>query len=111
ETLARVRNITWRPVTISSLITTDYAFRPITDLSGEQVGPDQTVELRLRFAARRSGPAMADLLMHYESDKLRQSRVMLDARGGQPTLAVAPAAVDFGELPAGGKVAQVIRIS
>jgi hypothetical protein len=111
ETRARVRNITWRPVTISSLTTTDYAFRPITNLAGEQVGPDQTVELKLQFAARRSGPAMADLMVHYESDKQRQSQVMLDARGGQPTIAVAPAGLDFGELPAGGKVAQVIRIS
>jgi hypothetical protein len=111
ETKARVRNITWRPVTISSLITTDYAFRPITDLSGEEVGPDEAVEMKLQFAARRSGPSMADLMVHYESDRLRQSTVMLDARGGQPTLAVAPAALDFAELPVGGKVAQVIRIS
>jgi hypothetical protein len=111
ETRARVRNITWRPVTISSMTTTDYSFRPITNLAGEQVGPDQTVELKLQFAARRSGPAMADLTVHYESDKLRQAQVMLDARGGQPTIAVAPAGLDFGELPAGGKVAQVIRIS
>jgi len=111
ETLARVRNITWRPVTIASLATSDYAFSPITNLSGEQVEPGQAVELKMQFAARRSGPTMADLMVHYESDKPRQSQVMLDARGGQPTLAVAPAALDFGELPAGGKVAQVIRIS
>ena len=36
---------------------------------------------------------------------------MLDARGGRPTLAVAPVSLDFGELPVGGKVEQVIRIS
>jgi hypothetical protein len=111
ETRARVRNITWRPVTIASLSTSDYAFAPLNSLAGEQVAPDGTVELQMQFAARRSGPSMAQLTVHYESDKARQSKVMLDARGGQPTLAVAPAALDFGELPVGGKVAQVIRIS
>jgi len=111
ETIARVRNITWRPVTIGSLTTTDYSFSPVSNLSGEKVAPGQAVDLTLKFAARRSGPNMADLMVHYESDKPRQSQVKLDASGGQPTLAVAPAALDFGELPAGGKVAQVIRIS
>jgi hypothetical protein len=111
ETRARARNITWRPVTIDSLTTTDYAFAPLTNLAGQTVAPGEAVELKMQFAARSSGPSMAHLTVHYESDKERQARVMLDARGGQPTLAVAPAALDFGELPAGGKVAQVIRIS
>ncbi|MBN1203304.1 MAG: choice-of-anchor D domain-containing protein [Myxococcaceae bacterium] len=111
ETRARVRNITWRPVTIASLATSDYAFSPLNSLAGETVAPSQVVEVQMQFAARRSGPSMAQLTVHYESDRPRQSRVMLDARGGQPTLAVAPPALDFGELPVGGKVAQVIRIS
>jgi hypothetical protein len=111
ETWARARNITWRPVTIGSLVTTDYAFAPLSNLAGQTVGPGEAVVLEMRFAARTSGPSTAHLTVHYESDRARQAQVMLDARGGQPTLAVAPAALDFGELPAGGKVAQVIRIS
>ncbi|WP_224247350.1 choice-of-anchor D domain-containing protein [Hyalangium gracile] len=111
ESRAKVRNITWRPVTIASLSTTDYSFAPLNSLAGQTVAPGEAVELKMQFAARRSGPNMAELNVHYQSDKQRQSQVMLDARGGQPTLAVAPAALDFGELPVGGKVAQVIRIS
>lgn len=111
ETQARARNITWRPVTISHLTTSDRAFSPMTQLGGKAVGPGEAVELSMEFAARSSGPAVAQLTVNYQSDKVRQSRVMLDARGGRPTLAVAPVALDFGELPAGGKAAQTIRIS
>ena len=111
ESHAKVRNITWRPVTISKLNTSDIAFSPLTPLEGRTVGPNEAVELRMQFAARSSGPTTADLKVSYDSDRPRESQVMLDARGGQPTLAVAPAALDFGELPAGGKVAKVIRIS
>ncbi|WP_224372619.1 choice-of-anchor D domain-containing protein [Hyalangium versicolor] len=111
ESRARVRNITWRPVTISELTTTDPSFSALTVLNGQTVGPNEAVELKMRFAARTSGPNTADLKMQYESDKPRETQVGLDARGGQPTLAVAPAALDFGELPVGGKVGKVIRIS
>ncbi len=107
----QMRNITWRPVTISQLNTTDESFLSLTALAGETLGPNQAVPLQLRFAARTSGPMTADLRVDYESDRARQTQVMLDARGGQPTLAVAPAALDFGELPVGGKVGKVIRIS
>ncbi|MFL5349973.1 MAG: choice-of-anchor D domain-containing protein [Hyalangium sp.] len=111
ESHTQVRNITWRPVTISQLNTTDESFAALTQLSGQTVRPNEAVRLQMRFAARTSGPTTADLTVDYESDKARQTQVMLDARGGQPTLAVAPAALDFGELPVGGKVGKVIRIS
>jgi hypothetical protein len=107
----RARNITWRPVTLSGLSTTDKAFKPLNGLQGVEVKPGEAVELPLEFAARFSGPNQGTLTMGYESDKPRQSQVALDATGGHPTLAVAPLALDFGELPVGGKAAQVIRIS
>ncbi|EAU69320.1 hypothetical protein STIAU_8045 [Stigmatella aurantiaca DW4/3-1] len=111
ETLARARNITWRPVTISTLNTSDVSFSTMTPLDGRAVAPGEAVEVRMEFAARASGPKVANLTVNYESDKARKTDVMLDARGGQPTLAVAPVALDFGELPVGGKVARTIRIS
>jgi hypothetical protein len=107
----RARNITWRPVTISRLSTSDRAFVPMNAPDGQTVAPGETVEMKLEFAARFSGPNTGQLAVDYESDKARQSKVALDARGGRPTLAVAPVALDFGELPVGGKVEKVIRIS
>lgn len=111
ETPATLRNITWRPVTITQLETTDVSFPAPNELRGQRAEPGQPVPVTLKFAARRAGPSTADLTVHYESDKPRQSQVMLDARGGKPMLAVTPASLDFGELPVGGKVAQTIRIS
>ncbi len=111
ETVAHARNITWRPVTISRLSTTDQSFSPLSRLDGRTVAPGEAVPLNLEFAARTSGPSTAQLTVSYDSDRERQSEVLLDARGGQPTLAVAPVALDFGELPVGGKAARVIRIT
>ncbi|NBD14495.1 MULTISPECIES: choice-of-anchor D domain-containing protein [Corallococcus] len=111
ESFTRARNITWRPVTISALATSDRAFLPLSKPEGTTVQPDEVVEMRMEFAARYSGPNVGNLTVAYASDKARESRVMLDARGGRPTLAVAPVALDFGELPVGGKVEQVIRIT
>lgn len=111
ESFTRARNITWRPVTISALATSDRAFSPLSKPEGATVNPGEVVEMRMEFAARFSGPNVGNLTVAYASDKAREARVMLDARGGRPTLAVAPVALDFGELPVGGKVEQVIRIT
>ncbi|PTL83897.1 hypothetical protein [Vitiosangium sp. GDMCC 1.1324] len=111
KSFTRARNITWRPVTIMGLSTSDRAFTPLSPVRALEVQPGERVDVPLQFAARYSGPNMGMLTVGYESDKPRQSQVILDARGGRPTLAVAPVALDFGELPAGGKVGQVIRIS
>nr|BDT37070.1 choice-of-anchor D domain-containing protein [Myxococcus sp. MH1] len=111
QSFTRARNITWRPVTISQLITSDHAFVPLSKPEGSTVAPGEVVELPMEFAARFSGPNVGDLKVQYASDKPRQSEVILDARGGRPTLAVTPVALDFGELPVGGKVEQVIRIT
>ncbi|MFP2911642.1 choice-of-anchor D domain-containing protein [Pyxidicoccus sp. 3LFB2] len=111
ESFTRARNITWRPVTISKLATSDRAFQPLSKPEGTTVQPGETVEMKMEFAARFSGPNVGDLTVHYASDKARQSQVILDARGGRPTLAVTPVSLDFGELPVGGKVERVIRIT
>ena len=111
QSFTRARNITWRPVTISKLATSDSAFQPLSKPEGTTVQPGETVEMKMEFAARFSGPNMGDLTVHYASDKARQSQVTLDARGGRPTLAVTPVSLDFGELPVGGKVEKVIRIT
>ncbi|AGC47856.1 putative lipoprotein [Myxococcus stipitatus DSM 14675] len=111
QSYTRARNITWRPVTIDSLITSDHAFVPLSKPEGSTVQPGEVVELKMEFAARYSGPNIGDLKVHYASDKPRQSEVILDARGGRPTLAVTPVMLDFGELPVGGKVEQSIRIT
>lgn len=111
QSFTRARNITWRPVTISSLATSDRAFVALSKPEGVTVQPGEVVEMKMEFAARYSGPNVGDLTVRYASDKERASQVILDARGGRPTLAVAPVALDFGELPVGGKVEQVIRIT
>ena len=111
RSFTRARNITWRPVTIQGLSTSDTAFTPLEAMSAQQVQPGQEVRMPLEFAARFSGPNMGTLTVGYESDKPRQAQVTLDARGGRPTLAVAPLALDFGDLPAGGKLAKTIRIT
>lgn len=111
QSFTRARNITWRPVTIAKLATSDRAFLPLSKPEGTTVQPGETVEMKMEFAARFSGPNVGDLTVHYASDKARQSQVILDARGGRPTLAVTPVALDFGELPVGGKVEKVIRIT
>jgi len=111
ESRTRARNITWRPVTIAKLDTSDRAFVPLSKPEGSTVAPGEELEVKMEFAARFSGPNVGDLTMHYASDKERRAQVILDARGGRPTLAVTPVSLDFGELPVGGKVEKVIRIT
>ncbi|HEX8820821.1 MAG TPA: choice-of-anchor D domain-containing protein, partial [Archangium sp.] len=111
RSVARARNITWRPVTLKGLTTNDSSFAPLAQHTNVEVKPGELVELPMEFAARFSGPNVGLLTVDYASDKARQSKVSLDARGGRPRLAVAPLALDFGELPVGGKVAQTIRIT
>lgn len=111
QSYTRARNITWRPVTIERLVTSDHAFVPLSRPEGSSVGPGEVVEMQMEFAARFSGPNVGDLTVHYMSDKARNSQVILDARGGRPTLAVTPVSLDFGEVPVGGKVERAIRIS
>ena len=109
---AVLRNITWRPVTITQLSTTDISFTPLGSLAGQR-SVSRASPCSCRWSSRRAARARhrGRSPWRYESDKPRQSQVMLDARGGRPTLAVAPLSLDFGELPVGGKVAQTIRIS
>ncbi len=107
----RATNITWRAVEIGNLVTSDEAFSSDGALGHQTVESGASVEVSLEFAARHSGPAVGTLTLEYRSDKARASEVMLDARGGKPTLAVAPVALDFGELPVGGKVEKVVRVS
>ncbi len=111
QSFTRARNITWRPVTLQELTTNDRAFTPLAALRATEVKPGEVVKLPLEFAARTSGPTKAMLTVGYESDKRRQSQVVLDASGGRPRLAVAPLALDFGELPVGGKVGRTIRLT
>lgn len=111
KSFTRARNITWRPVTIMGLSTSDRSFTPLEPMRAREVKPGEAVEVPLEFAARSPDLYTGLLTVGYESDKPRQSQVLLDARGGRPTLAVAPLALDFGELPVGGKVGQTIRIS
>ncbi|MBF5044517.1 choice-of-anchor D domain-containing protein [Aggregicoccus sp. 17bor-14] len=107
----RARNITWRPVSLTKLATSDRAFTPLTAVGGQAVPPGGEVEVQMEFAARYSGPSTGTLTVNYASDKPRQAEVLLDATGGRPTLAVAPVSLDFGELPAGGKVGKLLRIT
>ncbi len=111
QSFTRARNITWRPVTVERLVTSDHAFSPLSRPEGTTVQPGQVVDMPMEFAARFSGPNVGDLTVHYTSDKARNSQVILDARGGRPTMAVTPVALDFGEVPVGGKVERVIRIT
>ncbi|OJH42073.1 choice-of-anchor D domain-containing protein [Cystobacter ferrugineus] len=111
RSFTRARNITWRPVTIQALNTSDPAFTPLNAMTATEVKPGEVVQLPMQFAARFSGPNTGKLTVGYQSDKPRTAEVALDARGGRPTLAVAPLALDFGELPAGGKVGKTIRIT
>lgn len=107
----RVQNVTWRPVQVVRAVTSDRAFTVLTGLAGLQLPPGQSTELELQFAARASGPSVGALEVGYVSDRGRTARVYLDARAGRPSLALAPAALDFGELPVGAKAERVIRLS
>ncbi len=111
RTVASVRNVTWRPVTLSKLSASDEAFTLVTDLQGQTLAPGQAVSMELEFAARTGGPLVAELAVAYQSDKARVATVGLDARGGRPQLALTPVSVDFGELPVGGKAEAVIRLT
>lgn len=108
---ARARNVTWRAVDVSGVTTSDRAFTPLADPAGTRVGPGGALEVPLEFAARYSGPNTGTLNVGYTSDRARLSRVLLDAGGGQPTLALTPVSIDFGELPVGGKLEQVVRLT
>ena len=104
-------NITWRPVQISRLTTTDVSFTPISQLADQTVSPNQTIPVEVEFAARTDGPRTGMLHVDYQSNSPRRADVPLDATGGRPVLAVTPAALDFGELPVGGKFGLKVRLS
>jgi hypothetical protein len=111
RSMTRVKNITWRPVQISKLTTSDISFIPVSPLEGQTIGPDENVRLEMDFAARFDGPLTGTLKVNYLSNKERSTTVMLDATGGWPALALTPAMIDFGELPVGGKIGQKVRLS
>lgn len=107
----RATNVTWRPVTVDGVTTSDPAFTPLTPLGGQTVDPGGAVEVEIEYAPRSAGPAVATLTLGYTSDRARASEVLLDATGGRPQLAIAPVAIDFGELPVGGKAGRVVRLT
>jgi hypothetical protein len=107
----KATNITWRPVKVAQLRTSDRSFAPVNNLQGQELGPGNSVEVEMEFAARSAGPAVGTLAVDYSSDKPRTSEVMLDARGGRPTLALAPVTLDFGEIPVGSKAERTVRLS
>jgi hypothetical protein len=113
EGRARLRNITWRPVTLTSLAPSDEAFavEPRAQVAGVVVNPGQAHDVPMRFSARASGPTIGLMEVRYTSDKPRQTSVGLDARGGQPTLAVTPVVIDVGEVPVGGKVDRGVQLT
>jgi len=107
----RVTNITWRPVTLSTLSTSDLAFTPLTRVGSEELAPGAAKQMELEFSARTSGPTVGTMAVAYHSDKPRQTQVGLDARGGLPQLALSPVLLDFGDLPVGAKAERVVRLS
>ncbi|MFL5321654.1 MAG: choice-of-anchor D domain-containing protein, partial [Myxococcaceae bacterium] len=103
-----MKNITWRPVSVTNTRTSDDSFKSITDVSGQQFAPGESREVELEFAARFSGPDVGEWRVNYSSDKARMAPLPLDARGGRPTLAITPITIDFGEVPVGAKAEQVV---
>jgi hypothetical protein len=111
RSMTRVKNITWRPVQVAKLTTTDVSFIPVSPLEGQTIAPEATSQLEMDFAARFDGPLTGTLKVDYVSNKERSTTVMLDATGGWPALALTPAMIDFGELPVGGKIGRKVRLS
>lgn len=111
QSAGAARNITWRPVTITKVSTSDVSFTPLNSLAQQSVAPGAAVPLQIQFAARSSGPDLGEMTVEYTSDKPRMARLVLDATGGRPTLAVAPVALELGDLPVGAKAEKVIRLS
>ncbi|MEN9799245.1 MAG: hypothetical protein RL653_2941 [Pseudomonadota bacterium] len=104
-------NITWRPVTVDRLAPSDPAFTPLSPLSGVTLAPGESRPLELEFAARTAGNALAQVDIHYLSDRPRVAPLPLDARGGRPSLALSPVTLDFGEVPVGGQAAAVVLLT
>lgn len=111
QSTTKMKNITWRRVTVNDTPTSDDSFRALTDLKGQQFAPGDELKVDLEFAARFSGPAVGEMRVKYRSDKERDAPVILDARGGRPTLALTPITIDFGEVPVGAKVEKLIRMT
>lgn len=111
QSFTQATNITWRPVSISTLTTSDVSFVPLEGPQGQTVGPGESVAMKVQFNARTSGPWVGTLNVHYVSDRARQSDEVLDARGGRPQLALTPVSIDFGDLPVGGKVERTVRLT
>jgi hypothetical protein len=111
QSWTQAKNITWRPVSLSELTTSDVAFVPLDSVGGTVVQPGESVKMRVQFNARTSGPWVGTMSVHYTSDKKRSSEEVLDARGGRPQLALTPITIDIGELPVGGKTERTVRLT
>jgi hypothetical protein len=111
RSVTQVTNITWRPIQVEALRTTDPAFSAVTALENQTIGANQSVPLELEFAARHDGPMTGTLHVDYQSNQPRAAEVGLDATGGRPALALAPVTIDFGSWPVGAKYGQKIRLS
>ncbi|MBX5483666.1 MAG: choice-of-anchor D domain-containing protein [Myxococcaceae bacterium] len=107
----QMTNVTWRPVKVLTISTSDQAFHTLTDLTERTVQPGESVKVDMEFAARFAGPNVGKMMVDYLSDRTRRSEVMLDARGGQPQLALTPIDIDFGRVPKGGKVEATVRLT
>ncbi len=111
QSFVELTNITWRAVTLGDLLTSDPAFAALNGLRGMVLEPGQSARVDLEFAARSRGPSVGALEVLYQSDRERRAQVTLDARGGRPQLALTPVTIDFGEVPIGGKVERMVRLS
>ncbi len=111
QSFTRMTNITWRPVTLDGMDTSDEAFIPLDEMGGRSLAPGERVAVPLEFAARFAGPNVGTLSVNYRSDRERKADVPLDARGGRAQLALTPIDIDFGRVPMGGKEARTVRLT
>ncbi len=111
QSFTRMTNITWRPVAIAGMRTSDEAFVPMENLAGRNLAPGEMVPVPMEFAARFAGPNVGTLDVDYTSNRPRSAQVILDARGGRAQLALTPIDIDFGEVPMGGKSGRTVRLT
>ena len=107
---AVLHNLSWRPVTVTTLNVDGEDFSVLSGPGGQVIDPDKRAPVRLRFSPQHAGPTRRELDVAYHSFADRQGSGTLVGLGGGPQIAVAPLSLDFGDLPVGGKARLQLNI-
>lgn len=111
--IARVRNVSTEPVTVTGFDFAEGADPSFTYVPGTfpvTLAPGQTVEIPITYSPGHMGEANAEGVFSSNSRRNPKLTVPIKGYGGAAELCVAPSSHDYGTVPVGARVQKTISI-